>query len=123
MAKKIWLSEVATMGGIPDRTFRRWWHAFCTDTGQSLPPRQADTAQQEAFFAWLQGQSEHEAAHAAQRLAARTHRQHQAACAQMVARLERLIDTCGFDTVLAEVIEPLCTSRGRLLFRPHRPPP
>jgi hypothetical protein len=123
MAKKIWLSEMATRTRTPDRTLRNWWQAYCAEAGLTLTPRQADADHRAMFWDWLRTQGEQGMAAEAQRAAARRRRLQQAACARMVVRVEQLIRTYGFDVVMADVIEPLCTPRGTLRFRPTRPTP
>jgi hypothetical protein len=121
MAKKIWLTEMARRTGNPDRTVRNWWQAYCDDSGCTHTPRQATDVERHDFWTWLQIQGEKEADAQAQRRAAKEMRQRQAACTQAVASLERLIARYDFPVVLEEVIEVICSTRGRLIFRPHRP--
>ena len=123
MAKKIWFTTLANTAGVPDRTLRHWWEAFCSESKEIIPPRKADEGTQWLFMQWLRMQGDQGAAPRAQQAATRAQRQAQAACAKAVTRLEHLIDAYGFDTVLTDVLQPVCASRGRLFFRPfpHEP--
>ena len=118
MAKKIWFTTLAKTAGVPDRTLRHWWAAFCSESKEIIPPRKADEGTQWLFLQWLRMQGDQGDATRAQQTAARAQRQSQAACAKAVTRLEQLIDAYGFDTVLTNVLQPVCASRGRLFFRP-----
>jgi len=123
MAKTIWFTTLAQTAGVPDRTLRHWWEAFCAESKEIIPPRKADEGTQWLFLQWLRMQGDQGAATRAQQTAARAQRQSQAACAKAVTQLERLIATYGFDTVLTDVLQPVCASRERLVFRPfpHEP--
>src|SRR5215467_5589665 len=109
MAKKIWFTTLAKTAGVPDRTLRHWWEAFCSESKSIIPPRKADEGTQWLFLQWLRMQGDQGDA---------TRTQQTAACAKAVTRLEQLIDAYGFDTVLTNVLQPVCASRGRLFFRP-----
>jgi hypothetical protein len=123
MAKKIWFTTLAKTAGVPDRTLRHWWKAFCSESKEIIPPRKADEGTQWLFMQWLRIQGDQGEATRTQQTAARAQRQSQAACAKAVTRLEHLIDAYGFDTVLTDVLQVVCASRGRLFFRPfpHKP--
>ena len=123
MAKKIWFTILAKTTGVPDRTLRHWWEAFCAESKSIIPPRKADEGTQWLFLQWLRMQGDQGDATRTQQTAARAQRQAQAACAKAVTRLEHLIDAYGFDTVLTDVLQVVCASRGRLFFRPfpHAP--
>jgi hypothetical protein len=123
MAKKIWFTTLAKTAGVPDRTLRHWWEAFCSESKEIIPPRKADEGTQWLFLQWLRMQGDQGAATRTQQTAARAQRQSQAACAKAVTQLEHLIDAYGFDTVLTDVLQVVCASRGRLFFRPfpHKP--
>jgi hypothetical protein len=118
MAKKIWFSDLATVIGVPDRTLRQAWRAFCVEYCLTLTPRQANAKYQELFFGWLHQQADQDHDAQAPPAAARARRQQQVACAKAVTALEQLIATYGFDAVLTEVVEVICAPRGRLVFRP-----
>ena len=120
MAKKIWFTTLAKTADVPDRTLRHWWEAFCSESQYIIPPRKADEGTQWLFMQWLRMQGDQGDATRAQQTAARAQRQSQAACAKAVTRLEQLIDAYGFDTVLTNVLQPVCASRGRLFFRPFQ---
>jgi hypothetical protein len=123
MAKKIWFTTLAKTAGVPDRTLRHWWEAFCYESKYIIPPRKADEGTQWLFMQWLRMQGAQGEATRAQQTAARAQRQSQAACAKAVTRMKHLIDAYGFDTVLTDVLQVVCASRGRLFFRPfqHKP--
>lgn len=118
MAKKIWFSDLAILLGVPDRTLRQAWRAFCVEYRLTLTPRQATATYQELFFGWLHQQADQDHAIQAPQAAARARRQQQVASATAVAALEQLIATYGFDAVLTEVVQAVCASRGQLVFCP-----
>jgi hypothetical protein len=51
-----WFDEFANTINVPRRTLLDWWHAFCTETGRTITPRQALDIHKEQFFAWLDAQ-------------------------------------------------------------------
>src|SRR5262245_4609619 len=123
MGKKIWFTTQAETAGVPDPPLPPWGEIFCHESKYIIPPRKADEGTQWLFMQWLRMQGGQGAAPRAQQAATRAQRQSQAACAKVATRLEHLIDAYGFDTVLTNVLQVVCASRGRLFFRPfpHAP--
>src|SRR5262249_61795803 len=109
MAKTIWFTTLAQTAGVPDRTLRHWWEAFCAESKEIIPPRKADEGTQWLFLQWLRMQGDQGAATRAHQTAARPQRQSQAAGAKRATHLEPLTATTGVDTALTAVLHPVCT--------------
>ena len=96
--EKIWWTELAKTTGVPDRTLRDRWHAFCVETHITVAPLQGLEYEQ-AFLNWLEEQSK-KAESEKQRKAKEAHeRRMQADCAKAVKYLAALIQEYSFEIV------------------------
>jgi hypothetical protein len=109
--ENIWWEELAKTTGIPDRTLRDRWKAFCTEKGIEVSPSHGLKYEQD-FFDWLEAQHHKAEAEKERKAKEEAFRRQQKACANEVEVLKDLIQEYGFAIVYEEIWEVVCTELG-----------
>jgi ParB-like nuclease family protein len=111
IGENMWWDELAKTTGIPDRTLRNRWAAFCIENGLEVSPSHGLKYAQD-FFDWLEAQHHKAEAEKERKAKEEARRRQQKACANEVEVLTELIQEYGFALVYEEIWEVVCTQRG-----------